>query len=61
MTFSDIIGFMIIGFTSGFILGGVYISSRLLRYWHDDAVKNGHAEWIADENGKAVWRWKEIL
>lgn len=24
-----------------------------------EAVANGHAEWVVDENGSPVWQWKE--
>jgi hypothetical protein len=26
---------------------------------HKEAVIKGHAEWVADANGKAVFKWKE--
>ncbi len=25
-----------------------------------EAVKSGHAEWVADENGPVTFRWKEV-
>ena len=26
----------------------------------EEAVLNGHAEWVADSKGKAVFKWKEV-
>jgi hypothetical protein len=42
---------LFIAFFTGFYLG----ETRMQK----EAVVKGHAEWVADANGKAVFKWKE--
>ena len=45
-----------LGFVIGMLLGAISTSST----WRASAVKTGHAEWVADADGKAVFKWKEV-
>lgn len=29
-------------------------------YWKREAVKQGHAEYVTNEQGEAIWQWKEV-
>ena len=34
--------------------------SRGIENLQREAILNGHAEWVADADGKAVFKWKEV-
>ena len=42
---------LFIAFSTGFYLGETYMQK--------EAVLKGHAEWVADANGKPRFKWKE--
>lgn len=50
-------GFM--GMAAAFMLGTRWGISLEKDHWRREAVKNGHAQWVADANGRPEWRWKE--
>jgi hypothetical protein len=39
------------------LIGGAYIAGTDMQ---KEAVKRGHAAWVADGNGEAKFTWKEI-
>ena len=45
---------MIFALIVSFIIGGVFNGSQ----WQTEAVKAGVAEWVADENGDAKFKFK---
>ena len=40
-------------------LSGLYRDPRIEKEWHDEAIKQGHAEYYLDENNERQWRWKD--
>lgn len=44
-----------LGFVIGMLIGTISTTST----WRASAVQTGHAEWVADADGKAVFKWKE--
>ena len=52
-------GLFIFCFFVGIIIGSVCSYNLVKTSWRNDAVKTGHAEWIANDFGAAVWQWKK--
>lgn len=42
------------------IVFGIIVTKDVVdKAWRQEAVKQGHAEWVADKDGGVVWKWKE--
>ena len=54
------LGFLVIMFFIIIIIGAIFFNGFFLgiRYNQLEAVKNGVAEWVADEKGQAQFKWK---
>lgn len=39
-----------------FVLGAIHGTEKV----QQEAIKNGHAVWAADAQGKSVFQWKEL-
>lgn len=48
------VAILILVFGIGFGLGLEYMGGAM----HREAVQRGKAEWVPDERGEPVWRWK---
>jgi len=49
--------FFAIGFAMGFATGGHDADTR----WQREAVRQGAADWVTDENGEPMWLWKSPI
>ena len=43
----------------GIIIGGLFGECIGVRDMKHEAVREGHAEWVADASGKPQFKWKE--
>ena len=43
----------------GIMLGGIAGGCSATSYMKAEAVRERHAEWVADASGKAQFKWKE--
>ena len=60
MSHSEINAFWV-GFLAGVVaLVLIFLGIGFTReaFWHNEAVKSGHAEYYLDENFNKQWRWK---
>lgn len=43
----------------GIIIGGLFGECIGVSHMKHEAVREGHAEWVADASGKPQFKWKE--
>ena len=43
----------------GIIIGGLFGGGTGVSQMKQEAVREGHAEWVSDQNGKPQFKWKE--
>ena len=43
----------------GIIIGGLFGGGTGVSHMKHEAVREGHAEWVADASGMAQFKWKE--
>lgn len=43
----------------GIIIGGLFGKGTGVSQMKQEAVREGHAEWVADASGSAQFKWKE--
>ena len=58
MKSDDIVPYFLFCFV-GIMLGGLAGGCSATSYLREEAVREHHAEWVADASGKAQFRWKE--
>lgn len=44
----------------GIIIGGLFGGGTGVSHMKHEAVREGHAEWVADASGMAQFKWKEV-
>ena len=43
----------------GAVIGGLFAGGTGVSQMKQEAVREGHAEWVADASGSAQFKWKE--
>jgi|688.fasta_scaffold338273_3 hypothetical protein len=49
-----------IAFLAAFVIGIAMGGDKREQYIRMEAVRSGHAEWIADSKGQAIFKWKDL-